>query len=176
MLSSDENMIYESRPSAKKYMIAATVVMLIGLLALALFLWKFLPEPPDLPYIQEYLDGEYGDYIEWAALGIFVLCLLYFIAKWFRWGSTVYAVTDERIITQRGILNKVYEDIPLGMITNMNVSQTLGKRMLGYGTVYFATQSSQGRKGSIVWEAVPKPLAVRRKIQEVMDVRVKRRE
>jgi len=176
MLSSDERMVYESRPSAIKYMVSASIVIIIGLLALLVFLWQYLPEPPGIPYIQEYLDGEYGQYIEYAALGIFVLCLLYFVIKWFRWGSTIYAITDERIITQRGILNKTYEDIPLGMITNMNVSQSIGKRMLGYGTIYFATQSSQGRKGSVVWEAVPGPLTVRRKIQEVMDVRVKPKE
>jgi uncharacterized membrane protein YdbT with pleckstrin-like domain len=173
MLSSDERMVFESRPSALKYMVSASFVMIIGLLSLAVFLWKYLPDPPELPYIQEYIDGEYGTYIEYAALGIFVLCFLYFVVKWFRWGSTVYAVTDERIITQRGILNKTYEDIPVGMVTNMNVSQSVGKRMLGYGTIYFATQSSQGRRGSMAWEAVPNPLVVRRRIQEVMDVRVK---
>jgi hypothetical protein len=32
---------------------------------------------------------------------------------------------------------------------------------------------SSGRKGDVVWEAVPDPFRVRRKIQEVMDVRVK---
>lgn len=176
MLSSDERMVFESRPSAIKYMVSASIAMVIGLLALAVYLWKYLPDPPELPYIQEYLDGEYGAYVEYAALGIFVLCLLYFIIKRFRWGSTVYAVTDERIITQKGILNKTYEDIPLGMVTNMNVSQSIGKRMLGYGTIHFATQSSQGRRGAMAWEAVPDPLVVRRKIQEVMDVRVKPKE
>lgn len=173
MLSSDERMVYESRPSAIIYMISASVAIIIGLLALLVYLWRYIPDAPDLPYIQEYLDGEYGQYIEWAALGIFVLCLLYFIVKWFKWGSTVYAVTDERIITQKGILNKTYEDIPLGMVANMNVSQSIGKRMLGYGTINFATQSAQGRMGTIKWEAVPDPLRVRSKVQEVMDTRVK---
>lgn len=176
MLSSDERMIFESRPSAIKYMVSATAVILIGILALVVYVWKYLPDPPELPYIQEHLDGEYGQYVEWAALGIFALCFVYFVVRWLRWGSTVYAITDERIIIQRGILNKTYEDIPLGMVTNVSVSQSIGKRMLGYGTIHFATQSSQGRRGAIVWEAVPGPLSVRRKIQEVMDVRVKPRE
>ena len=176
MLSSDERMVYESRPAAIKYMISASFALIIGLLALMVFLWRYIPDAPELPYIQEYLDGEYGQYIEWAALGIFVLCVLYFIVKWFRWGSTIYAITDERIIIQRGILGKSYEDIPLGMVTSMSVSQSLGKRILGYGTIHFATQGTQGRAGAIVWEAVPNPLKVRRQAQEVMDVRVKPKE
>ncbi|MDQ1372396.1 MAG: hypothetical protein QG582_1312 [Candidatus Thermoplasmatota archaeon] len=173
LLSSDERMVYESRPSAFIYMMSASFVIIIGLLALLVYLWQYIPDAPGLPYVQEYLDGEYGQYIEWAALGIFVICLLYFTVKWFKWGSTVYAVTDERIITQKGILNKTYEDVPLGQVTNMNITQSIGKRMLGYGTIQFATQSSQGRKDFIKWEAIPNPLTVRRKIQEVMDVRVK---
>ncbi len=98
------------------------------------------------------------------------------MVKWLRWGSTIYAITDERIIIQRGILGKTYEDIPLGMVTNMSVSQSAGKRILGYGTINFSTQGSHGRTGSIIWEAVPNPLNVRRKAQEVMDVRVKPKE
>jgi membrane protein YdbS with pleckstrin-like domain len=176
MLSSDERMVYESRPSAIKYMISASFAIIIGLLALVVYLLQYLSDPPELPYIQEYLDEEYGEYIYYVALGIFVLCFLYFVVKWFRWGSTIYAVTDERVITQKGIVNKTYEDIPVGMVTSVNVHQSIGKRMLGYGTIYFATQSTQGRKGMVAWEAVPNPLTVRRKIQEVMDVRVKPKE
>ncbi|MBE0517784.1 MAG: PH domain-containing protein [Thermoplasmata archaeon] len=176
LLSSDEHVVFESRPSALKYMISATIAILIGLLALTVFLWQYLPGEPEFPYIQEYMDGEYGQYIEWAALGIFVLSLLYFFIKWFRWGSTIYAVTDERLITQKGILNKSYDDIPLGMITKVDISQSVGKRILRYGTIYFSTQSTQGRKDSVVWEAVPNPLGVRRKLQEVMDIRVKPKE
>jgi uncharacterized membrane protein YdbT with pleckstrin-like domain len=173
LLSSDERMVFESRPSAIIYMMGASFAIIIGLLALLVYAWQYIPDAPEIPYLQEYLDGEYGEYIGWAALGIFVICFLYFVVKWFKWGSTVYAVTDERIITQKGILNKTYEDVPLGQVTNMNVHQTLGKRMLGYGTIKFATQSTHGRKEFIVWEAIPSPLTVRRKIQEVMDVRVK---
>lgn len=176
MLSSDERMVYESRPSALIYMISASFAVIIGLIALLIYLWKYIPDAPALPYIQEYIDGEYGQYIEWAALGIFVICVLYFIVKWLKWGSTVYAVTDERVITQKGILNKTYEDIPLGQITNMNVSQSIGKRILGYGTIHFTTQSSQGRAGNIRWDGVPGPLRVRSKVQEVMDTRVKPKE
>jgi uncharacterized membrane protein YdbT with pleckstrin-like domain len=103
-----------------------------------------------------------------------VLATAFFSYRWLKWGSTVYAATDERIITQRGILSKIYEDIPLAMITNVDMAQSLGKRALGYGTIVFSTQGlSSGRKGDVVWEAVPDPFRVRRKIQEVMDVRVK---
>lgn len=174
MLSSDERVIFETRPSAWLYMKAAVFTEIIGLIALIVFIWEWIPDAPSLPYLSEYLEGDYGTYIQYAFGAIFVVCEFFFLYRWMKWGSTVYAATDERIITQKGIFNKTYEDIPVTMITNIDLAQSLGKRALGYGTMVFSTQGmSGGRKADIVWEAVPNPFDVRRKIQEVMDIRTK---
>jgi uncharacterized membrane protein YdbT with pleckstrin-like domain len=105
------------------------------------------------------------------------LLQLVFAVRRLRWSATVYAATDERIITQRGIINKTYEDVPVTMISSVDLAQSIGKRALGYGTIVFSTQGQSGaRKKGLVWEAVPDPFAVRRRIQEVMDVRSKPKE
>lgn len=174
ILSSDERVVFESRPSAWLYMKSASLAVIILIASGVAFTWPWIPGAPDLPYLSDAFANEsYGDIAHWAFAGIAVLALLYFFARWLRWSSTVYAATDERIIKQKGILNKVYEDIPVTMITNIDVAQSLGKRALGYGTIIFSTQGLGGKKADMVWEAVPDPLAVRRKLQEVMDVRVK---
>jgi len=174
MLSSDERVVFETRPSAWLYMKAASVALIVALVALVVFVWKWIPGAPSIPYLSDYLDGSYGSYVQYGFGVIFALAMIFFSYRWLKWGSTVYAATDERIITQRGILSKNYEDIPLTMITNVDLAQSLGKRALGYGTIVFSTQGlSSGRKADVVWEAVPDPFRVRRKIQEVMDVRVK---
>jgi len=174
MLSSDERVVFETRPSAWLYMKAAAASLIVALIALVVFVWEWIPEAPSIPYLSDYLDGDNGDYIRYAFGVIFVLATAFFSYRWMKWGSTVYAATDERIITQRGILSKNYEDIPLRMITNVDLAQSLGKRALGYGTIVFSTQGlSSGRKADVIWEAVPDPFRVRRKIQEVMDASVK---
>lgn len=176
ILSSDERVVFESRPSAWVYMKSAALAFIVMLAAMAVFAWPWIPGAPDLPYVTEAFEREdYGDILHWAFAGIAVLAMLYFIARWLRWSSTVYAATDERLIKQRGILNKVYEDIPVTMITNIDLAQSLGKRALGYGTMIFSTQGMGGKKADMVWEAVPDPLTVRRRIQEVMDTRSKPR-
>lgn len=172
-LSSDERIVFESRPSALKYMVSGSIALIIGLVALVVYVWEWIPDAPDIPYLSDQLDEDYGDYLRLAFVGVFVLAMLYFVAKWLRWSSTVYAITDERLILQKGILNRTYVDVPLGMITNIDMSQSLGKRVVGYGTIVFSTTGSSGRKDSMIWEAVPDPLLVRRKAQEVMDVRTK---
>ncbi len=174
MLSSDETVVFETRPSAWLYMKAAALSLIIALVALVLFVWKWIPSAPSIPYISDYLEGSNGAYLQYAFGAVFVLAMIYFAYRWLKWGSTVYAATDERIITQKGILNKNYEDIPLTMITNIDLAQSIGKRALGYGTIVFSTQGlSGGRKADVVWEAVPDPFRVRRKIQEAMDVHMR---
>jgi membrane protein YdbS with pleckstrin-like domain len=177
MLSSDERVILETRPSAWLYMKGAAVAVIIALVALVALLWKQIPDAPEIPYFSEALEGEYGEYIEWALLGTFVLMMLVFAVRRLRWSATIYAATDERIITQRGIINKTYEDVPVTMISSVDLAQSIGKRALGYGTIVFSTQGQSGaRKKGLVWEAVPDPFAVRRRLQEVMDVRSKPKE
>jgi uncharacterized membrane protein YdbT with pleckstrin-like domain len=173
LLSSDENVVWESRPSGLKFMISASLVMFVGLAALVVYALDSFAEDVSIPYLTEQLDGEYGQYIGYLLLMVFVLALVYFLVKWMRWGSTVYAVTDERIITQKGILSKDYDDIELPMISSVDVHQPFSKRMLGYGTIRFSMSGSAGKKDTVVWEWVPDPLGVRRKVQEVMDIRVK---
>jgi len=176
ILSSDERVVFESRPSAWLYMKSAAAAFIVMLAAATVFAWPWVPGVPDLPYLTEAFENvDYGDIIHWVFAGMALLAFIYFTARWLRWSSTVYAATDERIITQRGILNKTYEDIPVTMITNIDMAQSLAKRALGYGTIVFSTQGMGGKKADMVWEAVPNPLTVRRKLQEVMDVRVKQK-
>jgi membrane protein YdbS with pleckstrin-like domain len=173
MLSSDERVIVETRPSAWLHMKAGSLSVVLGLIALLIYGWENISQLPDIPYLTDAQNGDYGQYIQWALLGVFVICMLFFVARWLIWTSTVYAATDERIIKQHGILGKTYEDIPLTMITNIDLGQSIGKRVLGYGTIIFSTQGLGGKKADMVWEAVPNPLKVRRSLQEVMDIRVK---
>ncbi len=173
-LSSDEKVVFESRPSAWLYMKSGVLSAIVAMIALVLFAWNWIPSAPDIPYLSTALAGQYGDYVHWAFGVLFFLAFVYFVVKWMRWGSTVYAATDERIIKQKGILSKTYEDIPLNMITNIDMSQSLAKRALGYGTIVFSVQGLGGRKADMSWTAVPDPMAVQRKIQEVMDDNRKR--
>ncbi len=172
-LSPDENLVFESRPSAWLYMKSAALALLIALITAILFAWNYIPDAPSIPYISSALSASYGDILHWAFGVLFAITFIFFMARWLKWGSTIYAATDERLIKQKGILNKTYEDIPLTMITNIDMAQSLGKRALGYGTLIFSTQGLGGRKADMTWSAVPDPMTVRRKLQEVMDVRVK---
>jgi len=175
LLARDERIIYEARPSAWRFMIGGAIALVVAIAAILIAAWQSLPfDLPDIPYLQGVLEGDYGLWMRIGLIALFVLATFYFIARWLRWSYTVYAATDERIIIQRGILGKTYDDIPLGMIANVDVIQPFRQQLLGYGTIIFSIQSPEGRrKGDMVWEAVPRPIYARRALQEVMDTRIK---
>lgn len=174
-LSASEQLVFESRPSAWLHMKGAVMGVILFLACIVLYFWSDIPDAPAIPYLSDAMaNADYGTYVHWALAVIAGLFLLLVMIKYLRWSSTVYAATDERIITQKGIVNKTYNDIPLNMITNIDLAQSLGKRALGYGTMVFSTQGLGGKKADEIWEAVPNPMAVRRKLQEAMDSRARR--
>jgi uncharacterized membrane protein YdbT with pleckstrin-like domain len=175
-LSSDESVVFESRPSCWSCMKAAALALMIAVAANIVWIWGRIPDAPDLPYASTALS-DIGDLINESALAIIAIVAL-IVSAWFfylRWMSrrkTVYVVTDERIIKQEGIISEGFEDIPVTMIEHVRVRPSLWNRF--YGTLEFSTEGPGGRSGRrMIWEAVPRPMAVRTILQEVQDTRVK---
>lgn len=80
----------------------------------------------------------------WAAVGGFVILVFWLVLLPFlRWLTTTYAVTDRRIITRRGILNKTGHDLPLRRINNVNYQRSLTDRMFGCGTLVLETAAGR---------------------------------
>ncbi len=80
----------------------------------------------------------------WAVVTLFVILVLWLVLfPFLRWLTTTYSVTDRRIITRRGILNKTGHDLPLRRINNVNYHRSLTDRMLGCGTLVLETAAGQ---------------------------------
>jgi membrane protein YdbS with pleckstrin-like domain len=175
-LSSGEQIVFETRQSAWLCMKTAVLALVLFFVSIILYVWTLMSSAPSIPWLTDAVNNHsYGKYVQWALLIIAILALLFAFVKYLRWGSTVYASTNERIITKRGILSKTYEDMPLRMITNIDLGQTLAERGLGYGTIMFSTQGlSEGggrKKADVVWTGVPNPMNVRKMLQEALDSR-----
>jgi uncharacterized membrane protein YdbT with pleckstrin-like domain len=173
-LSSNEQIAFEMHPSAWLSMKSAALAMIVFFLVVILLVWTSISSAPSIPYLTDAVnDSSSGKYVQWVLMAIAGLLLLFVLGKYMKWASTVYAATNERIITRRGIVSKTWEDIPLTMVTNVDVSQTVGNRALGYGTMVFSTQGLGGRQGDVTWPGVPHPLDVRKRLQQAMDTRVR---
>jgi membrane protein YdbS with pleckstrin-like domain len=177
-LAMDERVVFESRPSCWSCMKAAALALTLAIAANILWAWGRIPNAPDLPYASTALSGISGGIAQSAfaivALIALIAAVWFFYLRWMSRRKTVYAATDERIILRKGILAKGYDDIPLTMIEQIRVRQSLWHWFLGYGTLIFSTKGlGVGGGRDMIWEAVPSPMTVRTTLQEVMDIRVK---
>lgn len=97
--------------------------------------------------------------------GIVTLLLaLWLLIRYLRWISTVYAVTTHRVIIQRGIFSRGFDEIPIPQVRGVDVHQRVYQRMLGYGTVRVSSEGGT-HLGNEDWEGIPKPFEFQRLIE-----------
>ncbi|MCI4325790.1 MAG: PH domain-containing protein [Thermoplasmata archaeon] len=95
-----------------------------------------------------------------------LLVVLWLLARFLRWVSTVFAVTSNRVILQRGILGRDFDEIPVGQVRGVDVHQSFGQRILGYGTVTVSSEGGTGRTiGNEAWHGIPKPFEFQRLVE-----------
>jgi uncharacterized membrane protein YdbT with pleckstrin-like domain len=73
-----------------------------------------------------------------------VLAIWWCLAPFLRWWNTTYTVTNRRLITRTGILNKTGKDLPLARINDVSYERSLTDRMLGCGTLNIQTAADAG--------------------------------
>jgi uncharacterized membrane protein YdbT with pleckstrin-like domain len=78
-----------------------------------------------------------------AALGAIPL-FFWVVLPFLRWRTTTYTVTNRRLITRRGVLNKVSLDVPLNRIHEVSQERSLTDRMFGCGTLQIQTAAEDG--------------------------------
>jgi len=114
--------------------------------------------------LSNYFSSTVQMYLAFFWLVLFLIGLLWLLIRYFRWITTVYAVTSRRVIIQRGILGKDFDEIPVTQVRGVDVHQSFGQRVLGYGTVRV---SSEGGKslGNEDWKGIPKPFRFQKLIE-----------
>jgi uncharacterized membrane protein YdbT with pleckstrin-like domain len=117
----------------------------VGVLALLFLLWSV-----DIDWI--------STAIGWLAVVAFIVWLANTIYALVQWRTTRFAVTDQRVAYQSGIIRRSGVSIPLNRINNVNFEQSLIARMLNNGIV---TIESAGETGDSVFENIPDPEEVR---------------
>lgn len=99
-------------------------------------------------------------FLPWLWIVTFIVA----IVSYNQWQNTVYAITNKRIITQRGILQKTYKSCPLDKIQNIEVKVlwSFGK----IGNIQFDTAG--GPLKELGWYNIYDPKEVYRKISEIL--------
>jgi uncharacterized membrane protein YdbT with pleckstrin-like domain len=138
--------------------------------------WKALVFPtllvPVLSFVASWLyftvaDWRFHGAIRVAIVVIAVLLFLYgTLVPYLRWRTTLYVLTNERIITRTGILSRAGRDIPLSRVNDVSFAHNLFERLLRCGTL---TVESAGERGQLVLSDVPKVESVQRELYRLVD-------
>ena len=99
-----------------------------------------------------------------AVLGALPL-IWWVLLPFLRWRTTTYTVTNRRLITRRGVLNKVSKDVPLNRIHEVSQERSLSDRMFGCGTLHIQTAVEDGL---VVLEDVPEVEHVHAEMTELL--------
>ncbi len=148
LLNTNEELVLDLRPhwlflAAPTLALAAAVIL--GIVALALS-W-----PTALLY---------------AIAVVVIVALVWFGLRYVRWTTTNFVLTNDRLLTRRGVLSKQGTEIPLERINTVFFHQSLFERMVGAGDL---TIESAGERGSETFSDVRKPSIVQKEIYVQME-------
>ena len=96
---------------------------------------------------------------------LFLVGLVFLLARYLRWIATVYAVSSRRVIVQKGIFGRDFDEIPVTQVRGVDVHQSLLQRILGYGTVRVSSEGGS-RLGNEDWKGIPKPFRFQKHIED----------
>lgn len=83
--------------------------------------------------------------LHWVIWIVAIVVLLVFtVWPFLVWLSATYTVTNRRLTTHRGVINRTGHDIPLSRISDVTYEKSLTDRIFGCGTLRVSDASDQG--------------------------------
>jgi len=153
ILADGEIVILDLRPSPWFLLLASAPVLTLGAaVMLVANLWL----------VRELYPNGRGVLFQ-AGLWIMLLRLAWAVLEW---SARHYILTDRRVIRQQGVLNVDVFECRLDRLQNTLIVRTLVQRVLGLGTLYFATAGTGAVEAS--WMHVKNPAAVHREITKAV--------
>ncbi len=163
-LQGDEVIILLIRPSA--WLIVLNALAPLGWILAFTILFMWIPRLP----LPQGLIG-WSD-IQAAIVGL-GLCGMRLAWSSLEWSMRWFVLTDRRILIRRGVLSVRLFEAPLSKLQHSIVVQSVAERVLGLGTIGFATAGSD--TFIAIWETVRRPFEVHRTVLEAIERYGKRR-
>jgi uncharacterized membrane protein YdbT with pleckstrin-like domain len=149
LLSEDESVVLETHPHWKTLVLP--ILELLVICGVAGFLLAVV-------------DPNLGKY---AIIAVAVLLLVVaFVVPLLRWRTTMFVLTDKRVVVRSGILSRTGRDIPLSRVNDVTFTHNLLERILGCGTLVV---ESAGERGQVQLTEIPKVEQVQRQLYELVE-------
>lgn len=99
----------------------------------------------------------------WATAILLTIQLIALLVAWIQLRSTMYRVSNQRVIVEQGIFSKTVDEIDLRYVDDSNFTQSLAERILGIGSV--TLMSSDASSPRYVLRSIKNPRDVRELIR-----------
>jgi uncharacterized membrane protein YdbT with pleckstrin-like domain len=153
LLNEDEHVVVSTRTHVKALLWPAVLLILIA--GVAGYATSFTGQAGNAqPLLVAVIWGL-------ALLAVVVLVLRRFLG----WLNTTYTITDRRLITRTGILNRRGHDIPVPRISDVSYEHGLLDRLLGCGTLVVSDASE---RGSVRLHDIPNVEQVHLKLSDLL--------
>jgi len=154
LLNESEEVVLDLRPHwAKLFFPVVWVVVAIAATAAS----SLLDAPPVLIF---------------ALLAVLAVAVVLLLARYVRWTTTNFVVTNERLIHREGIIAKKGIEIPLDRVQTIRFSQSVFERMIGAGDLLI---ESAGETGQNTFTDIRKPSTVQHIIYREIEAYENRR-
>ena len=103
------------------------------------------------------------DRVKYAPWTLAAAAPFYLIAVWQRSG-VVYTISDQRVTAAAGLLSSRIDEVEVGDIRNIVLTQSVFERLVGIGTIAVSTAAGEGE---VVLRGIPGAAAVKEQIRAV---------
>jgi uncharacterized membrane protein YdbT with pleckstrin-like domain len=153
MSAAKEQTLWHGTPSPTLLMPHYAGIVFV-LIALPLFVRFFARTMPDLDRAANMI--RFGNY---ATALLILIQIGMLVAAWMRLRSTMYTITNQRVLLERGIFSKTVDEIDLRYVDDSQFTQTFVDRLLGIGNVTLISSDKNTPRYSLV--SIKDPRAVR---------------
>ena len=155
LLSGDEQIVYEMRPHWRALVVPVTV---------------FLVTVGIGTYFLAKLSGNGGGWVpgvRWIIIIVMVILLIWWVFRPFAyWYTTLYVITNRRLIVRYGLVARNGRDMPLSRVNDVSFHHTVLDQMLNCGTLIV---ESAGEKGQLEMKAIPDVENLQREVYRLHD-------
>jgi uncharacterized membrane protein YdbT with pleckstrin-like domain len=154
-LANLEVLLAETRATPLFYFPGPIVFLILVLVVLGIY--TATPSLHSLPF-------GLGTYVLDLLLLLLLVGIIWLLVRYLRWVSTLYAVTNQRVLVKRGILSRNFDEIPILQVRGVDVHQSILQRILGYGTIRVSSEGGRAI-GNEDWQGIPHPFNFQKIIQ-----------
>lgn len=176
-LTQGETLLYESRPTRWLFLVAPTLFLILVLVLDYFLIEEAYPSKvpdffPTYSSLQSVAGGSTGAVYLIIAVILLMVAIVYFGIRWMYYARTVYVVTSTRIIRQKGILAKDFDEVQLIQVRGVDVRQHILARILKFGTVRISAEFggvAPNAMGNEDWPGVIRPMEFERLVESAQE-------